>query len=171
MTPRGLTRKDAPPPARAPAADAVLTKAVVRAASLLQLTQKEVAGILGVSEATVSRMFADHYRVAPHRAKEWELARLFVRLFRSIDALWGHGEEARTTALVSTASTAGALAGGGASLRVSPLEVIVAPVSAERIRPVFCYRNGGRATGTARNVPGRVGYSTIATSGCAVSSR
>jgi len=96
MTPRGLTRKDAPPPARAPAADAVLTKAVVRAASLLQLSQKEVAGILGVSEATVSRMFADHYRVAPHRAKEWELARLFVRLFRSIDALWGHGEEART---------------------------------------------------------------------------
>lgn len=96
MTPKAIARKDAPPPARAPAADAVLTKAVVRAASLLQLTQKEVAGILGVSEATVSRMFADHYRVAPHRAKEWELARLFVRLFRSIDALWGHGEEART---------------------------------------------------------------------------
>ena len=24
------------------------------------------------------------------RAKEWELAVLFVRLFRSLDALWGH---------------------------------------------------------------------------------
>ncbi|MEO8486305.1 MAG: antitoxin Xre/MbcA/ParS toxin-binding domain-containing protein [Betaproteobacteria bacterium] len=79
-----------------PAPDAVLTKAVVRAASLLGLTQKELAAILGVSEATTSRMFADQYLLAPSRAKEWELARLFVRLFRSLDALWGHGEEART---------------------------------------------------------------------------
>jgi hypothetical protein len=29
------------------------------------------------------------------RAKEWELAVLLVRLFRSLDALWGHGEDAR----------------------------------------------------------------------------
>ena len=96
MTPRGLTRKDAPPPARAPAADAVLTKAVVRAAAFLGLTQKELASVLGLSEATVSRMHAGRYALDPARAKEWELARLFVRLFRSIDALWGHGEEART---------------------------------------------------------------------------
>lgn len=75
---------------------AVLTKAVVRAAAFLGLTQKEVAGILGVSEASVSRMHAGTYRLSPSRAKEWELARLFVRLFRSLDALWGHGEEART---------------------------------------------------------------------------
>ena len=80
-------------PAAAP--EAVLGKAVVRAATLLDLTQRELAAILGVSEATVSRLCADRYRLAPHRAKEWELARLFVRLFRSLDALWGHGEEAR----------------------------------------------------------------------------
>lgn len=81
--------------APAPSADAVLTKAVLRAAAFLDLTQKELAGILGLSEASVSRMHAGRYALDPARAKEWELARLFVRLFRSLDALWGHGEEAR----------------------------------------------------------------------------
>ena len=33
---------------------------------------------------------------AAKRAKEWELARLLVRLFRSLDALWGHEDTART---------------------------------------------------------------------------
>jgi uncharacterized protein (DUF2384 family) len=74
----------------------VLTKAVLRAAAYLGLTQKEVAAILGLSEASVSRMHAGNYVLDAGRAKEWELGRLFVRLFRSLDALWGHGEEART---------------------------------------------------------------------------
>ena len=42
----------------------MLTKAVVRAAALLELTQKELAGILGLSEATVSRLFAGRYLLA-----------------------------------------------------------------------------------------------------------
>jgi len=89
-------RRPAPrPAAQAPAAEAVLTKAVLRAAAFLDLTQKELAGVLGLSEASVSRMHAGRYALDPARAKEWELARLFVRLFRSLDALWGHGEEAR----------------------------------------------------------------------------
>jgi transcriptional regulator with XRE-family HTH domain len=79
-----------------PAPEAVLTKAVVRAAALLGLSQRELAGILGVSEATASRLCADRYLLSPQRAKEWELARLFVRLFRALDALWGHDEVART---------------------------------------------------------------------------
>lgn len=79
-----------------PAADAVLTKAVVRAAQLLGLSQRHVARVLGVSDATASRLFAGAYRLAPERAKEWELARLMVRLFRSLDALWGHEGTART---------------------------------------------------------------------------
>ena len=85
-------------PARstAPAPEVVLTKAVVRAAALLGFTQRELAAILGISEATVSRLRADKYRLSPHRPKEWELARLFVRLFRSLDALWGHDDVART---------------------------------------------------------------------------
>jgi len=80
-----------------PASDAaVLSKAVVRAARLLGLTQRDVAAALGISEATTSRMFAGKYLLSRERAKEWELALLLVRLFRSLDALWGHEATART---------------------------------------------------------------------------
>jgi uncharacterized protein (DUF2384 family) len=75
---------------------AVLSKAAVRAAKLLLLTQRDVSAALGVSEATASRLFAGKYLLSPDRAKEWELARLLVRMFRSLDALWGHEETART---------------------------------------------------------------------------
>jgi uncharacterized protein (DUF2384 family) len=53
------------------------------------------ADVIGVSVATASRLFAGKYLVSRERAKEWELARLFVRLFRALDALWGHDESAR----------------------------------------------------------------------------
>ena len=69
---------------------AVLSKAAVRAARLLAFSQRELARILGVSEATASRLVAGHYQLSRARAKEWELALLLVRLFRSLDALWGH---------------------------------------------------------------------------------
>lgn len=88
--------RDSHAPAVTPAADVVLTKAVARAATLLGLSQRELSGILGVSESTVSRLCAEKYRLSPQRPKEWELARLFVRLFRSLDALWGHDQVART---------------------------------------------------------------------------
>jgi uncharacterized protein (DUF2384 family) len=74
----------------------VLSKAVVRAARLLAFSQRGLARILGVSDATSSRLFAGHYLLSPERAKEWELALLLVRLFRSLDALWGHGEAAHS---------------------------------------------------------------------------
>ena len=80
-----------------PAAEAsVLSKASVRAARLLALSQREIGRILGVSDATASRLFAGHYLLSRERAKEWELALLFVRLFRSLDALWGHEATAHT---------------------------------------------------------------------------
>lgn len=95
MPPRPVQVSRSARPDAAADPSAVLTKAVVRAASFLQLTQKEVAGILGLSEASVSRIFAGSYRLQPGRGKEWELGVLFIRLFKSLDALWGHGEEAR----------------------------------------------------------------------------
>jgi transcriptional regulator with XRE-family HTH domain len=73
----------------------VLSKAVVRAAALLGLTQRQLAEILGVSEPTASRLAAGTYVLSPGRAKEWELALLFVRLYRSLDAIWGREESAR----------------------------------------------------------------------------
>ncbi|MEN3296962.1 MAG: hypothetical protein V7642_6215 [Burkholderiales bacterium] len=82
-------------PSQNVSAAATLTKAVVRAAGILQIRQASVARILGVSPATVSRLYAGNYLLSPERGKEWEFALLFVRLFRSIDAILGHGDSAQ----------------------------------------------------------------------------
>ena len=84
-----------PEPSRALEESSVLTKAVTRAAALLGLTQRQVAEALGLSGPTTSRLFTGKYLLSPTRSKEWELAVLFVRLFRSLDALWGHEGTAR----------------------------------------------------------------------------
>ena len=65
-----------------------LARAATRAANLLGLSQADLARILGVSPATVSRMAAGRYALQPGQ-KAWELAALFVRMFRSLDALVG----------------------------------------------------------------------------------
>jgi plasmid maintenance system antidote protein VapI len=72
-----------------------LSKAVRNVASLLELRQNSLARILGISAATASRLCAGTYQLSPERGKEWELALLLVRLFRSLDAMLGHGAEAR----------------------------------------------------------------------------
>lgn len=72
-----------------------LTKAVMRAATYLHLSQALLASVLGVSTASVSRMSSGQYVLENHR-KEWEFSVLFVRLYRSLDAILGHGEQART---------------------------------------------------------------------------
>ncbi|MFO1426088.1 MAG: antitoxin Xre/MbcA/ParS toxin-binding domain-containing protein [Steroidobacteraceae bacterium] len=77
-------------------AGAVLTKAVLRAASLLGLPQQALAQVLGVSRPTVTRMGLGSYRLSPAQPKAWELGTLFVRMFRSLDALVGHDAAART---------------------------------------------------------------------------
>jgi hypothetical protein len=78
----------------APERRKVLTKAVVRAARALDLSQSRVAATLGVSDPTASRMFAEKYLLDPGR-KEWELGALFVRLFRSLDSIVASDEKAR----------------------------------------------------------------------------
>jgi predicted transcriptional regulator len=79
---------------RVPSADAgrTLGKAVINAARLLGLKQSEIAPILGLSTATVSRM-ANGEHVLDQRDKSWEFAALFVRMFRSLDALVGSNEQ------------------------------------------------------------------------------
>ena len=65
---------------------AVLTKATLRAATQLGLTNKLLATVIGVSEATVSRMRSGDYTLQCGQ-KPFELAVLFVRLYRSLDAI------------------------------------------------------------------------------------
>ena len=72
----------------APAPDAVLSKSVLRAAGLLGLSSRVLARILGVSEASVSRLASGARTVDP-AGKEGELALLLVRVYRSLDALVG----------------------------------------------------------------------------------
>lgn len=71
---------------------ATVTKAVLRAAGRLGLSNRVLARTIGLSEATVSRMGSGAYRLSPGE-KPFELAVLFVRLFRSLDAIV-HGDEA-----------------------------------------------------------------------------
>lgn len=83
------------PSSHAPEAASTLSKAVVKAAELLQLRQMSLARILGLSAPSVSRLHAGTYFLSPERGKEWELALLFVRVFRSLDAVLGHGDAAK----------------------------------------------------------------------------
>ena len=80
----------------APEEEAVATKALLRAASRLGVSNKQLGRILGLSEATVSRMGSGAYTLSPGD-KSFELAILFIRLFRAIDALTG-GDEAVASA-------------------------------------------------------------------------
>jgi DNA-binding XRE family transcriptional regulator len=72
------------------APDAVLSRALIRAASALGLSQKDLAPIVGVSAATMSRIAAGQ-GLAPS-SKQGELALLLIRVFRSLDALLGGKE-------------------------------------------------------------------------------
>jgi transcriptional regulator with XRE-family HTH domain len=71
----------------------VLTDAVLRASTLLDIKQTSLAQILGLSPSTVSRMASGSYTLDEDK-KEWELGALFVRLFRSLDALIGSNDAA-----------------------------------------------------------------------------
>jgi transcriptional regulator with XRE-family HTH domain len=71
----------------------ILTGAVLRASALLEITQSNLAQILGLSPSTVSRMVHGTYTLDEEK-KEWELGALFVRLFRSLDALIGSNDSA-----------------------------------------------------------------------------
>lgn len=71
---------------------AVLTKAALRAAERMGISGRQLAEIVGVSEATVSRWRRSE-SVLEVGSKPFQLAALFVRVFRSLDAITG-GDEA-----------------------------------------------------------------------------
>lgn len=86
-----------------PAAGPVVTRAAVRAADRLGVTARTLAAVLGVSEATMSRMRRGAFDLVPG-SKPFELAVLFVRLFRSLDAIVG-GDEAVAAAWMGNPNT------------------------------------------------------------------
>jgi hypothetical protein len=73
----------------------VLAKATLAAADRLGLRAKRLATILGTSEASVSRLQTG--RGLDPETKEGELALLFIRVYRSLDALMG-GDDAKSRA-------------------------------------------------------------------------
>ena len=76
-----------------PNAGTVLAQAALRAAELLDIPQSELAQVIGLSAATVSRLARGNTTLEPN-SKPWQLAALFVRLFRSLDAIVGSDDAA-----------------------------------------------------------------------------
>jgi hypothetical protein len=66
----------------------VLTKAALRASERLQIPASQLAPIIGQSEASLSRMKSGKLALEPG-SKPFEIALLFVRLFRALDAITG----------------------------------------------------------------------------------
>jgi hypothetical protein len=79
------SRRSAVEPAPVPEG-AVVTKAILRAAARLGVSNKALAGIIGLSEASVSRMGSGGF-VLTAGDKPFDLSILFLRLFRSLDGL------------------------------------------------------------------------------------
>lgn len=71
---------------------AVVTKAAIRAANQLKISSVTFAAIIGVSEATISRIRRGGSGLEPG-TKPFELAVLFVQLFHSLDAIVGGDDE------------------------------------------------------------------------------
>ena len=79
----------------APDAGLVVAKAVTSAAARLGIRNRHLAAVIGTSEASVSRLSSG--RGLHPETKEGELALLFLRLYRSLDALVG-GDDAKAHA-------------------------------------------------------------------------
>ena len=90
--------------APAPDRNAVLTKALLRAAERLGLSGRQLAGIVGISEATVSRLKRGEATLEAG-TKPFELATFLVRVFRSLDAITG-GDEAVARVWMTAVNTA-----------------------------------------------------------------
>ena len=120
-----------PRPAPTARPDVVLTRAAMRAAQRLGMSGRRLAAVLGVSEAQVSRM-RNGEAVLAQNSKPFELAALFVRAFRSLDAITG-GDEAVARAWLGADNTA---------LGARPVERIT---SVQGLADVVAYLDARRA--------------------------
>jgi antitoxin Xre/MbcA/ParS-like protein len=90
---------------------AVVAKSALRAAAQLKIPNRVLARIIGLSEASVSRAAQGAFRL---EGKPLELALLFVRLFRSLDAIVGG----------DAATAAGWIRSDNVALGAKPIDLI-----------------------------------------------
>ena len=91
-----------PQPTESLEAALVVAKATMSAADRLGLRNRHLAAVIGTSEASVSRLGSGR-GLAP-ASKEGELALLFLRLYRSLDALVG-GDDGKARAWLHADNT------------------------------------------------------------------
>ncbi len=70
----------------------VLTKALKNAASYWDITNRQLGEIIGLSEPTISRLKNGQYILDP-KTKHWQLAVLFLRIFRALGSYMGGNTE------------------------------------------------------------------------------
>lgn len=83
---------------------AAVAKALLRASERLGVSNRVLGRIIGVSEASVSRMGRGGFTLAPGE-KPFEIALLFISVFRSLDTVVG-GDEAVARAWLRNENTA-----------------------------------------------------------------
>lgn len=66
----------------------VLTKALKRAADRWGISNKRLGEVIGLSEATISRLKSGHYTLEPD-SKPWQLSVLLLRAYRGLEAHMG----------------------------------------------------------------------------------
>jgi uncharacterized protein (DUF2384 family) len=108
---------------------AIVAKAALRAADRLDVTTKLLAKIIGVSEATISRMRRGEH---PLENKPFELAVMFIRLCRLLDAVIG-GDDAVAKAWLRNKNSA---------LKEAPIDLVQ---SVWGLTEVIQYLNARRA--------------------------
>lgn len=71
----------------------VLTKALIRMAEQFNLSRQELSAILGPSESSLSRIFSKPNVYIDPASKEGQLAIILLRLYRSLNTLFGGNEK------------------------------------------------------------------------------
>ena len=117
--------------AAAEAGEAAVNKAVVRAAEFLKLSQGELGEIIGLPTSSASR-FVHGRQTLRRDSKQYQLALLFVRAFRSLDAISG-GDERYNREWLRAENTA---------LHAVPLTLMKRP---EGLSDVLAYLDSRRA--------------------------
>ena len=102
-----------------PVPELVLAKAALSAAERLGIRNRVLATIIGASEASISRL--QHGRGIDPSSKEGELSLLFLRMFRSLDALVG-GDDKKSRAWMHALNDH---VGGVPAHRISTVEGLV----------------------------------------------